>query len=193
VTIDLPPGVAVVGGRRSLSAEVGYVLQRSADGSGDVVMLEGADPIIVPLATLARIAAPTPVPELQVENAIEPLNEMAPALPGPTETEPAPSTAEPGTPPVAGPSFNCEAARTRSEIAVCNNPDLAGLDRQMAAQFSRAYANANPRQRELLQSTRNRFLRFRNACRSDDCIADTYRGRMREIADIMAGRWRRPG
>jgi uncharacterized protein len=60
----------------------------------------------------------------------------------------------------------------------------------MAAAYSRAYGQGGPRQRELLQQTRNRFLAYRDRCRSDSCIADAYRGRMREIADIVAGRWR---
>ena len=52
--LDLPPGVAAVGGRRSLTADIDYILQPAADGSGDVVMLEGEAPITIPLATLAR-------------------------------------------------------------------------------------------------------------------------------------------
>ena len=51
LSLDLPPGVAVVGGRRTLSADVDYVLQPAADGSGDVVMIEGGDAIVVPLST----------------------------------------------------------------------------------------------------------------------------------------------
>jgi uncharacterized protein YecT (DUF1311 family) len=201
LTLDLPPGVAVVGGRRSLSAEVGYILQRAADQSGDVVMLEGADPIIVPLATLARTGSNMPPPEAAappLESAIGRLDEATPAqpaqdrLPQPTPAQPAPVDEPRQSGPSASPSFNCTNASTRSEIRVCNSAELAALDRQMSAQFFRALANADERQRELLQRTRTRFLRFRNGCRSDDCIADTYRGRMREISDIMADRWR-PG
>jgi uncharacterized protein len=59
----------------------------------------------------------------------------------------------------------------------------------MAAQFGRALASASPGEREMLQRTRASFLRFRDRCTSDACIADTYRGRMREISDIMSGRW----
>jgi hypothetical protein len=33
----------------------------------------------------------------------------------------------------ASPSFNCAAARSRGEVAVCNDERLAALDRQMAA------------------------------------------------------------
>ena len=36
-----------------------------------------------------------------------------------------------------------------------------------------------------LERSRNRFLAFRDRCPSDACIADTYRGRMREIRDIV--------
>lgn len=57
--LDLPPGLAVVGGRRTLSADIDYVLQPAADGSGDVVMLEGDAPIMIPLATLARTGRDT--------------------------------------------------------------------------------------------------------------------------------------
>jgi uncharacterized protein len=62
----------------------------------------------------------------------------------------------------------------------------------MAAQFNRAMGEANGGERALLQRTRNRFLSYRDSCRSDSCIADAYRGRMREISDIMAGRWQPP-
>ena len=196
LVLDLAPGVAVVGGRRSLSAEINYVIQRAADGSGQVVMLDGADSIIVPLATLARISSVVTAPsdEVPPEDAIAGLEEITPA----DEFDPAPALPEqpdqrqPQPTASANPSFDCSYARTSSERAVCNSPQLAALDRQMAAEYQRALSNADARQRQLLQTTRNRFLRFREGCRSSDCIADTYRGRMREIADIMAGRWRAP-
>jgi uncharacterized protein len=56
----------------------------------------------------------------------------------------------------------------------------------MSAQFYRALANARPGQRAILERTRSRFLAYRNKCTSQACNADAYRGRMREIDDIMA-------
>jgi hypothetical protein len=44
----------------------------------------------------------------------------------------------------------------------------------------------------LLQSTRNRFVAYRDRCPNRQCIADAYLSRMREIRDIMEGRWQ-PG
>lgn len=189
IALDLPPGVAVVGGRRTLTANIGYAIQPAADGSGDVLTLSNADAIVTPLATLARVGAPAADP-------------LAPTAPGndaltvpPLTAEPPPGLATPDSeaPPPrasASPSFNCQYARTRGEIAVCNDSGLAGLDRQMAAQFNSAMARADPEERALLQRTRGRFIAYRDGCRSDACIADAYRGRMREIGDIMAGRWR---
>jgi hypothetical protein len=53
-------------------------------------------------------------------------------------------------------------------------------------------SDANSDQRANLQRTRDAFLRFRDGCPDNACIAETYRGRMREIRDIMLGTWR-PG
>ena len=93
-------------------------------------------------------------------------------------------------PQTANPSFNCANARTRGEIAICNSSALAALDRQMAAQYNAAVSQADSTQRGLLERTRSRFLSYRDRCSNDQCIANTYRSRMSEIGDIMAGRWR---
>ena len=201
LALDLPPGVAVVGGRRTLWADIDYVLQPAADGSGDVVMLEGADAIIVPLATVATTGSEVPLPSSSVAGPTSseatgstgaqlPPSEVTMASPQeqaitprpaplPQQTRPAPATARP--------SFNCRHARTKSEIAVCNDGRLASLDRQMAAQYYRAIAAADARQRQLLTRTRDQFLSYRDRCPSEDCIAETYQGRMRQIGDIMEG------
>ena len=191
LSIDLPPGVVVVGGRRTLSADIDYVLQPAADGSGDVVMLEGADSIIVPLATLASSGETRSMPEPAQGNVPPTAGEPAAT---PVQSQSAPTAAQPDVKappaqPSARPSFNCRYARTRSEIAVCNDGGLASLDRQMAAQYYRAISGADAAQRAQLVRSRDDFLQFRDRCSSNACIAETYRGRMREIRDIMAGSW----
>ena len=208
LSLDLPPGVAVVGGRRSLTSDVDYSLQRAADGSGDVLTLSNADAIITPLATLARTAqgaspSPSPAdPTYDVPGETPPPS-IAPT-PAPPPTAAAPYAPAPVRPPVqqqrpdpvqsstARPSFNCSNARTRGEIAVCRDGGLASLDRQMASQFNQAYAQAGPGERAMLNRTRTRFLTFRDRCESDACVADAYRGRMAEIRDIMSGQWSPP-
>jgi uncharacterized protein YecT (DUF1311 family) len=183
LTLDLPPGVAVVGGRRSLSADVLYTIQPAADGSGSVVTLANADDIITPLATLAR----TQPPAEETLNQVDPAAEV-PAVEPATPADPAPTSDAPAA--TASPSFNCANARTSGEVAVCNDAGLAALDRRMAAQFSSAMSDANAEQRANLQRTRDAFLGYRDRCPNNACIAETYRGRMREIRDIMLGTWR---
>ena len=196
LSLDLPPGVAVVGGRRTLSADIDYVLQPAADATGDVVMLEGIDPITIPLATLARTGetaqlppAPPTAADRSMPGTLEPLEPQPPSQAEPVE--PPPVTAPPTAPTAsARPSFNCRYARSRSEIAVCTDGGLAALDRQMASQYYRAVSRADASQRRLLTTTRDAFLRYRNRCSTNACIAASYRDRMREIGDIMSGGWR---
>jgi len=188
VTLDLAPGLAVAGGRRSLSADVLYTVQPAADSSGNVVTLSNADEIITPLATLGRVAAPQSDPVLNSVNEVAPVDPLAPVVaPAPTTQEPI--GREPSTAAQASPSFNCRNARTRGEVAVCGDAGLANLDRRMAAQFGSALSDADPEQRANLIRTRDAFLRYRDQCSTNACVAETYQGRMREIRDIMTGNW----
>ncbi len=194
LSLDLPPGVAVVGGRRTLMSDVDYTVQPAADGSGNVVLMRNADAIIAPLATLARTAVETRPAETGPNAGLQPAPMPAPA-PGSPEPvsppNPSPPTA-PTRPTGTRPSFDCSAARTRGEVAVCSDAGLATLDRNMAAQYERAMAGATPEEQALLHRTRDRFLGYRDRCRDNRCIGDAYVGRMREIRDIVEGRWQAP-
>jgi hypothetical protein len=186
ISLVIPPGVEVVGGRRQLSGDADYTVQPAADGSGPAVVVDGVDSIVVPLATLAR-TAPRPVPVQIPSPEPRPFDESAVAAPtAPAAPRPAPAAPAPA----ANPSFDCARARTRGEVAVCRDPSLAALDRAMAADYVAALRQAGPNEERLLRSTRDRFLGYRDRCPDDACIATTYRGRIREIADIAAGRWR---
>ncbi|NUT01758.1 MAG: hypothetical protein HOP96_12375 [Sphingomonas sp.] len=185
LTLDLPPGVAAAGGRRSLTADVLYTVQKAPDESGDMVTLSNAEEIITPLSELAKTDTPA---EASTDM---PANQIAPVPADPLAPIPAPPSpsASPESAAAVTPSFNCASARTSGEVAVCNDDRLAVLDRRMATQFGGALKDADPAQRTQLIRTRDAFLTYRDRCTSNECIAETYRGRMREIRDIMLGRW----
>ncbi|HWJ37332.1 MAG TPA: hypothetical protein VNR86_01030 [Sphingomicrobium sp.] len=190
LSLDLPPGVAVAGGRRTLSSEIDYSVTAAADGSGTVVLLRNADAIITSLATLVGIIETPPSASQQPETA-----NQAPGETSPGALAPQPGPAPPGPPsrPTnAGPSFDCSAPRSRGEAAVCSDAGLSSLDRQLAGQYNRAFTNASSDQRGLLRDTARRFYAYRDNCPTNACIADAYGERMREIRDIMEGRWERP-
>jgi uncharacterized protein YecT (DUF1311 family) len=189
LALDLPPGVAAVGGRRSLMSDVDYTIQPAADGSGSVVQLRNADAIIASRATLARVSQPAPA-----ATAAATVNEAAPVEQRPSAPAPIPPAATavpplapPQPAPAQRPSFSCVNLKNKVEAEVCSDAGLATLDRNMAAQYSRALDSASPEQREQLRRTGDRFLRYRDRCPNRQCIGDAYVGRMREIRDIIEG------
>ena len=180
LAIDLPPGIVGSGGRRHLMGNVDY----SVDRGGGSVEIRGAASLVNALAALARSA-----------NGITSSISDAPpedAVPAPLQDGDEPVVQpEPG-PAAANPSFDCSRARTSGERAICADPGLAALDRQMASQYQRAMSTTAPEAQALLRRTRDRFLAYRDRCPDSACIAGAYQDRMREIADIAAGRWQPP-
>lgn len=245
LVLDLPPGVEVIGGRRSLAAKLTYVVSGQQSGPLQLRSLGNADAITVPLSTVTTtgrapgplVAPPAgPVPEPRQDSPetrpiapqqqpLAPAARVEPPKPAPSKQKvitaaaqpkrplvaqnsaPKARTPQPARPPLTPkaappvptsapiqsvavkPSFNCRNARRYGEIAVCSDPGLASLDRQMAAQFHRAASAASPGARTMLQRSRTRFLRDRDACRSHACVAQTYRERIGEIDSIMSGRF----
>lgn len=189
LSLDLPPGVAVVGGRRTLTSDIDYTVTPAADGSGMVVLLRNADAIVTPLATLGGIGERAPVASQSITNETRSETPSAPFPPAQAPVGNPPPSVRPGR---IGPSFDCGAARTRGEVAICGDQGLAALDRQMANQYNRALSGASPDQRGLLRDTARRFYAYRDECSSNACIAEAYTERMREIRDIIEGRWEEP-
>jgi hypothetical protein len=183
LSLDLPPGVAVAEGRRTLNSDVDYTVQPAVGGNEAAVALRNADAIVRPLATLTRIAQPAPeLPET---------NELAPEQPeaNVAASESASKVVGPASGFPGRPSFDCTIARSRGEVSVCQDSGLSALDLNLATQYGRAAAAASPEQRDLLRETARRFVVYRDRCPNRQCIADAYLGRMREIRDIMEGRW----
>lgn len=196
LSLDLPPGIGIVGGRQTLTADVDYTVQPAADASGNVVVLRNADSIVAPLATLERVNQPSPTAPGTGQGAPAELNSAAPKQP--EATPPQPAQQPPSVPASGGassgehPSFDCAKTHSKGQLAVCSNAGLAALDRNMAAQYVTAMSTASPSQKELLRKTRGRFMEYRDRCPNRTCIANAYVGRMREIRDIMEGRWQPP-
>lgn len=194
LSLDLPPGVGIVGGKRTLTTDVDYTVQPAADGSGNVVLLRNADAIIGPLATLARVNQPSggiprPAPETPNQAQVHAIPEQPQTA---IAEQPQPSPTQPTLYPGGHPSFDCAKARTKGETAVCSDAGLASLDRNMAERYNQAIAQASPDQKALLRRTRDRFIAYRDRCPDTHCVAEAYLGRMREIRDIVEGQWQPP-
>jgi hypothetical protein len=157
-----------------------------------------ADPEIPILPPAEEPVAMADVSAAEVAN--PQLDEPLPLVPSPKPAAPrqAPApklaTAKPSPPvvtkpaPLAGtPNVNCRSARTRVEITVCGNANLANLDRQQTMLYSQSWVRADPAKQKLLQATRERFIARRDGCRSIACTRAAYLARMREVSEIMIG------
>lgn len=74
-----------------------------------------------------------------------------------------------------GPSFDCRRATTDSERAICADPLLSTLDRDMAAQYGRTRARLSGPGRDALRRDQQAFLRLREIVydgRDDPVMAD---------------------
>jgi hypothetical protein len=188
LSLDLPPGVEVASGRRTLMTDVDYAVLPAASGTGSVVQLRNVDAVVVPLATLGRVGPPPQAPVAADGN------EVAREQPEANVASSQSANVQPGLPSSypGRPSFDCNKALGASEIAICSDAGLSALDLNMATQYRRAFSTASPDQQALLQQTAKRFYAYRDRCPDNRCIGDAYIGRMREIRDIVEGRLQAP-
>ena len=81
-----------------------------------------------------------------------------------------------------GPSYNCGAARTVSEQAICRSPNLSVLDRTLAVAYSRA--SALSRDRAALRESQRAFRALRRDEASESALAALYERRIGELLSI---------
>lgn len=208
--LDLPPGAERgFAGERQLKADVEYAAQMSADGSGLVYQIKGAEPIVYKLAAfdlqhatfrapavgadaqLAADGAPAPLlPAQPRDTAPQTPSSPRPVRIGPQISPPPPPVVRPPvrTRAASHPSFNCRSARSRSERMVCASDRLASLDRAMSSMFYSVMSDADSATRADLMRSRDRFLAWRERCADESCVVQAYDDRMAEIRDIASGR-----
>ena len=89
---------------------------------------------------------------------------------------------------IAGkPSFNCVTARRKVEKAICANPELADLDREVQGSYDRAVAEkVTPQQARKLRREQEEYISRRNAeyGRSGYDLKKAMRGRLQQINGI---------
>ncbi len=80
------------------------------------------------------------------------------------------------------PSFNCNSAQSRSEVAICNDGTLAKLDGERELLFSQVYAAADDREKARLQRDYRSWREFRDLCGADRlCLARRHTARIDEL------------
>ncbi len=83
------------------------------------------------------------------------------------------------------PSFDCRRAAAPAEIAICRDPGLAGLDRELAEAFQQAQAAAASGDTADLSAQQRAWMRRRDACGTNVlCLRQTMAGRVAELRQM---------
>jgi hypothetical protein len=77
--------------------------------------------------------------------------------------------------------LNCRRARNDVTAAICSDASLAALDRQLTSRFATLDRGADPATVQRIHHGETTFLNARQSCRDRECIAESYRQRLREL------------
>ena len=93
--------------------------------------------------------------------------------------------------PDSSPSFDCADVTSRVNRMICASPQLAALDRQLAARQAEVASQLDAEDRDDLEHSRTEFLGHKLQCDDEDCIARAYDDRMAELDEIADSSERR--
>ncbi len=151
-------------------------------GGGGFLVIEGAlkSNDVVSVAPIAKGITPVPPVVVRAPGVGSP---GVVALPEP-EPEPEPrAEPEPRVEPASTvrPSFPCGRAESRVELLICGSAELASLDRRMAVAYRSARGELSTEAFAELRAAQQRWLRSRDACTDEICVAERYRERLAEV------------
>jgi hypothetical protein len=82
------------------------------------------------------------------------------------------------------PSFDCIKANSQAEHLICNDEELATLDRENAVIYIRARSVA-PDEMEFIRRSRKEWLRREHECTEKSCLIEWYATRKRELSALI--------
>jgi hypothetical protein len=188
VSLDLPPGMAVAGGTRTLRGKISYAVD-SDNGQQRLALLSEA--LIERLATVThdtdRLAEAVderrPVEEVVKEDVRTSAQEARSARSSrDKEARTRPMIHDTSTKAISP----CRSAKSLAAAAICSDKNIAALDRQMTILHNQAQAHADAPKRALLFRSQHDFVARLERCSSKKCIRSVYLDRMRQTWKIMS-------
>ncbi len=154
LTLMLPPAASnAFGGSNLLTANVQYSVQQAADHSGAVVQVTGAETVIDQLAS----ATDTLAQRKGLGGDIG-MGGSVTAFAGKTYN----------------PSFDCGGRLTNAMRMICQDEELAGLDRDMNALYQQKKAATPKLDLSALVQAQRDFLKSRDNCADTACMKNLY-------------------
>lgn len=131
-------------------------------------------PAPAPVAKVPPAPAPKPTPAA----AAAPEKEQVAAAPARTATATTPAPAPRRT---TSPSFNCAHARSTTEKLICDDEELARMDRDLGRLHQRAKESA-PDRRAFQRNSDAEWQQREDTCRDRECLRNWYAERRQELS-----------
>ncbi len=165
---------------------------RSLPASSNKLRVASVPAVAMPISRPTRdstakpvaIADRAPTQEPKLEEALR-VKALPPSAPSTPRERPMAATRTKIIKPVAPAITKCVSTKPGAETALCNNDNLAALDRLAATFHGQSLKAGNAAKRAALVDARNGFLDRREVCRSEPCLRGAYLRHMREISKII--------
>jgi uncharacterized protein len=76
-------------------------------------------------------------------------------------------------------SFDCQKAKTFTEKAICQNPELSALDDELDAEYQAVKAKGG--NNKALKKQQDKWLKERDACQTEGCVKKAYQKRIIDL------------
>ena len=153
-------------------------------------------PVAAPEQTVAepKPLEPPPAAETVAERVEVPLpSTLPPQVVQPRERLPAQNVVKPRQQPASAKvKAQCRFVKPGAAAAVCNNDNLAALDRNVVAFYNQSLQFGAATKRGALLDSRAGFLVRREECRSDTCLQGVHLDHLRELSAIVENRESQP-
>jgi uncharacterized protein YecT (DUF1311 family) len=145
--LDLPPAArGAFDGLPALESDIQYSVQPAADGNGQAVEVSGGDDVVQQLTVAAGLVVAR---RSSQEGEVQPQKTY-------------------------NPSFDCGGNLSNVEQMICQDEQLAQLDRAVTARYQSLRQELTTEDWQLVVSSQREFLRRRSACADVVCLHDIY-------------------
>ena len=77
-------------------------------------------------------------------------------------------------------SFDCAKAKTFTEKAICQDPELSALDDELSMMYTSAVART--KNSKALKKQQEKWLKERDACQNETCVKKSYQKRIIDLS-----------
>lgn len=138
------------------------------------------------VAAVEPVPASAPAPTPDAASVVRPESAMKPDADSEAETANDREQEAPA-PAAATPSFDCAKVLSNVEKMICGNPKLAKADADLSSVYRRVTQHMTGDQLNSVRTAERGFIKQRNQCQAEDCVAGAYQIRLAQLQPLISG------